>query len=122
MHEQGKSQFSDIEREEMATLARQIAQLGPEALHDLAGAKVRLCAIAHKMVDSVSDIDQKLNLARAFHHEVEVVSETLRQVRAIRQFQGIDELSQLDRAAQEAGMGSIFDEKSEIYQKLKGLL
>ena len=118
-HERKKPQFSDAERDEIRISSRRIAQMGPEAIRDLLAAKWRLCVLAYNTVDSIPDIDQKMSLARALAHDVTVVDEVLRQARTIRQIEGVDELNELDRASQEAGMGSIFDESSEMYKKLK---
>lgn len=55
-------------------------------------------------------------------HEVDVISEVIRQARTIMQFQGTDDLSVLDRESVAGGLGSIFDPDSKMGKVMSRLL
>lgn len=55
-------------------------------------------------------------------HEVDVMNELIRQARTIMQFKGKDDLSILDREAQSAGLGSVFDPESQIGKNIRDLM
>jgi hypothetical protein len=110
--------FSEEELEEMGQIAQQLAEAGSGAIDDLTDRKVRLAMGSLRTLDEIADIRTRLQLAQALTHDVAVINEVLRQANAIRQFQGVDDLSELDRHAQEAGLGSVFDENSEIGKRL----
>ena len=122
MTEREMPAFSGEERAEMATLARDIAECGQDAIDQLTQTKARLAIGSLKVIDGVDRIEDKLLVGSNLLHDVRVINEVLRQAKAIRQLQGVDDLSQLDRHAQEAGLGSIFDENSAIGAKLKQYL
>ena len=110
--------FSEEEREEMGQIAQQLAEAGSGAIDDLTDKKVRLAMGSLRTLDEIADIRTRLQLAQALTHDVAVINEVLRQANAIRQIKGEDDLSELDRHAQEAGLGSLFDENSEIGKRL----
>ena len=122
MSEREPIQFSDAERGEMGIYASMLAECGQAAIDHLTRYKVRLCMEAYHKVDTIKSIPDRLVVTLALKHDVDVINEVIRQARALRQTLGVDEISQLDRDAQEAGMGSIFDENSEIYARLKKYL
>jgi len=122
MSEMEPVQFSDDERGEIGIYAMMIAECGQLALDHLTRYKVRLCMEIYHKADSIKSIDDRLAFLTAFKHDVDVINEVIRQTRSIRQLMGVDELSQLDRDAQEAGQGSIFDENSPIGARLKKYL
>ena len=122
MSEREPVQFSDAERGEMGIYASMIAECGQPAIDHLIRYKSRLCVEAYNKVDTNKSIPDRLVVTLALKHDVDVINEVLRQANAIRQTLGEDEISQLDRDAQEAGMGSIFDENSPIGARLKKYL
>lgn len=115
-------EFSEEERGQIALCARSFAERGTDSIAALTGMKLRFCMSCLKVIDSVPNDSARLDLTTALLHEVQVIDEVLRQAKAITQLQGTDELSQLDRYAQEAGLGSIFDENSLIGAQAKKYL
>lgn len=111
--------FTQEERQEIAALAGRIAEIGEPALDGLVSSKIRLCMISVAAINSAESVEQKLAVAEGMIHELHVVNEVLHRAGAIRQIWGVDELSELDRHFQEAGMGSLFDEDSEASRRLK---
>ncbi len=114
--------FSDEERDEIGALAKDLASEGREAIDELTSLKISLCMVSLRAIDSPVAVSDRLALAQSLNHEVRIIDEVIRQAKVIRQIQGVDELSQLDRDAQEAGMGSVFDENSLIGQKFRSFL
>jgi len=115
-------EFSEEERGQIAFCARSFAELGADSITALTGMKIRFCMYCLKVIDSVPNDSARLDLTTALLHEAQVINEVLRQAKAITQLTGTDELSQLDRYAQEAGLGSIFDENSPIGAQAKKYL
>jgi len=116
------SEFTPEEAIWIAEYAKEIAGLGPDAIDDLARKKIQLSMNSYNALNTAVPNQAAVNLGNILMHEVRVVDEILRQSRAVRQLTGVDELSELDRSAQEEGLGSIFDENSPIGQRLKKYL
>lgn len=103
-----QAEFSDYEKEQIAFYAREAARIGEDCIWSLVLAKAELCKIA------ISTAQNKI-----LAHEIGVVGEVIDQARIILQVEGRDSLSELDRHAQNAGLGSVFDPDSKISQDLR---
>ena len=111
--------FTQEERQEIAALAGRIAEIGEPALDGLISLKGVSCMRSVAMLNSIENFGQRLAVVEGVLHEICFVDEILHRAGAIRQIWGVDELSELDRHFQEAGMGSLFDEDSEASRRLK---
>jgi len=113
--------FSQEEKEQIGFYARELAELGEDAIWEVVLGKMLLMKMTLGWQDS-PELKALFPKREQMFHEADVMGEIVRQARTIRQFEGIDELSVLDRAAQEAGLGSVFDPESEIGKDMKDVL
>jgi hypothetical protein len=109
--------FSEDERQEIGNQALQAAGLGEDFIYKLVYAKIEIM----KWRDS-PELQILFPERDQIFHEVDVLAEIIRQARIIMQFEGKDSISLLDKNAQAAGLGSIFDPDSKIGQDLKDSL
>ena len=108
-------EFNEQEKSEIAEVARALARLGEEAVWEVSRARVQLMGVAIKAINGIQ-VDGVYYSHSQIEHEVEVMNEVISQARLILQFEGRDTLSDLDRRAQEAGWGSVYDPDSKIYK------
>lgn len=114
------SSFTDEERENIAQSAREVARGGEELLWQVIRAKVQLMALAIRNHSNGVVIDGVFYTSAQLMHEVDVMAELTKQAGMILQFEGRDTMSELDRDAQAAGWGSVFDPDSQISKTLRG--
>ena len=110
--------FSDNEKVQIAFYAREAANFGEDFVWDLVLAKNKVMKLSLIWQDSPS-LKALFPEREDILHEVDVLEEVVRQARVIMQFEGKDDLSVLDREAQAAGLGSIFDPNSEIGKNMR---
>jgi hypothetical protein len=113
--------FSEDERQEIGNQALQAAGLGEDFIYKLVYAKIEIMKWTFCWRDS-PELQILFPERDQIFHEVDVLAEIIRQARIIMQFEGKDSISLLDKNAQAAGLGSIFDPDSKIGQDLKDSL
>lgn len=114
---EGQPKFTDNEKILIASVSLDLARLGENFIWAVVKDKIRL-ATASFITGSKPLIveigDRKIEMAPdQVNHQISLMSEVIRQARAILQFQGKDELSIIDRRLRKAGQASVFDLDSE---------
>ncbi len=113
--------FTDSEKEGIAEAAREVARQGEDTLWLVVHAKYKLLKLAISLGASEYDsinIEGVAYTHQELRHEFDIMDEVTNQARLILQFEGRDSLSELDRRAQEAGWGSVYDPESRIYKTI----
>lgn len=113
-----ETNFSEEESIEIAELARQAARVGEKCVDSITLARLKLTKVVLKAGPAGVVIEGKKYSPTEMRHEIELMDEVVKQARLILQFEGRDTLSELDRRAQDAGWGSVYDPESEIGRRL----
>lgn len=92
MRERNKPDFSEDEREQIASLAKELAVLGEDAIWDVVKNKGNLCIASIQILDFAIPNQQAVELGEMLKHDVAVMTEIIRQARSIRQMMGLDEI------------------------------
>lgn len=115
--------FTQEEKVGIAEAAREVARQGEDTLWVVIHAKYQLLKLAISVGESEYDginIEGVVYTSQDLRHEFDVMDEVTNQARLILQFEGRDSMSELDRRAQEAGWGSVYDPESRIYKVING--
>ena len=112
--------FSEDEKTQIGLAAREFARIGEDIIWDGVYARLEILKLALQWGNS-PELKTLFPTREAIYHEADVVGEIVRQARVIMQLEGRDSLSILDREAEAAGMGSVFDPESKIGKVMKGL-
>lgn len=110
--------FGDQEKLDIAEMARVVAREGEEMVWLVTRAKIQLMGVAIRASAIGAEINGVYFSPEQIMHEVDVMEEITKQAKLILQFEGRDSLSELDRRAQEAGWGSVYDPESRIYKAM----
>lgn len=110
--------FSDQEKLDIAEVAREVARQGEETLWLVTRAKIQLMGVVIRSAIAGAEINGVYFTPNQIRHEIDVMEEITKQAKIILQFEGRDSLSELDRRAQEAGWGSVYDPESRIYKAM----
>ena len=109
--------FSPDEREQIDYIARQAANLGEDCVYDLVDTKFQFIQLALSRENN-PELQVIFPKWEQMLHEIDIITEVIRQAMVVMQFEGKDDLSLLDRETQAAGIGSVFDPNSVIGKKL----
>lgn len=110
--------FSDGEKAEIATTARDVARVGEELVWDIICFKVKLMSAIFLSGQDGLTINDVYYTKNQLRHEVDIMEEVTNQASLILQLEGRDSMSELDRHTQKAGLGSVFDPESEISKRI----
>jgi len=118
--------FTENERLGIQEAARGVAAAGEECVWTNIHAKNKLMQFVIQSKAAGQPITfeldgQKLTLtSEEIRHEVDIMEEVIKQSQLLLQLEGRDTMSELDRAAQSVGWGSIYDPDSKIFKSLGG--
>ena len=90
MVEQARPYFSEVVRENIALLARELAIADEATFIDYATAKGRFALTSATILHFAPINDETAELARKLNEDVMIMEEVMRQSQAIRQLMGLD--------------------------------
>jgi len=114
------TQFLPEDEEAIASFAKDFA-CDPEMLEEAGLFRMDLLVKARNLIFAPLPSSGEIQLAGELMYEAKFMGEVVRRAEVIRQFQGTDDVSRLDRVSLARGLGSMFDENSPIRQRIKAL-